>query len=112
VCRKQAERRWHTEALDIEETPSDVFTHLDLLKRAYHDDNRSIILRADVIEAAKILAELGIKIDCLITSPPFYGQRDYEVEGQIGLEDDPQDYINKLVAAFNAFLPVLSAIYP
>lgn len=29
-------------------------------------------------------------IDCCVTSPPYYAQRDYGVEGQIGLEQNPE----------------------
>ncbi len=39
-------------------------------------------------------------VNCCVTSPPYWQQRDYGVEGQIGLEDDPEDYIRRLVAVF------------
>src|SRR5579859_1891419 len=39
-------------------------------------------------------------VDCIVTSPPYYGKRDYGVEGQLGLESHPQAYINELVAIF------------
>lgn len=39
-------------------------------------------------------------IDCCVTSPPYYGLRDYGVDGQIGLEESPDDYIGKLVELF------------
>jgi len=35
--------------------------------------------------------------DCVITSPPYYSQRDYNVEGQIGLEPKYQEYVGALV---------------
>lgn len=38
-------------------------------------------------------------IDCCITSPPYYGLRDYNVEGQIGLEETPETYISRGVVA-------------
>ena len=34
---------------------------------------------------------------CIVTSPPFYHQRDYKVKGQIGWEDSPEEYVRKLV---------------
>src|SRR3989338_2175969 len=37
-------------------------------------------------------------VDCIITSPPYWAIRDYGVDGQIGLEEHPQNYINKIVA--------------
>lgn len=38
---------------------------------------------------------------CCITSPPYWGLRDYGIAGQIGAEDDIQDYIADLVAVFH-----------
>ena len=37
---------------------------------------------------------------CCITSPPYWGLRDYGIAGQIGAENDPKDYISDLVAIF------------
>ena len=36
-----------------------------------------------------------------MTSPPYYGQRDYGIEGQLGLEDHPQQFIDQLVEVFD-----------
>jgi site-specific DNA-methyltransferase (adenine-specific) len=46
--------------------------------------------------------------DCVITSPPYWGLRDYGVEGQIGLEDSPQAYIANLVELFAEIWRVLA----
>lgn len=46
-------------------------------------------------------------VNCCITSPPYYGLRDYGVDGQIGLEDTPAEYIDKLVAVFHEVSRVL-----
>ncbi|MFH0800666.1 MAG: site-specific DNA-methyltransferase [Pseudomonadota bacterium] len=37
---------------------------------------------------------------CCITSPPYWGLRDYGIGGQIGAEDDPEEYIRDLVSIF------------
>ena len=87
------ERRWRTEALNPEETPDSVFRSRKLRRRAFHGDKNSLVFHADAIQAAEWMADCGLKVDCIVTSPPFYGQRDYEVDGQLGLEDNPQDYI-------------------
>lgn len=59
-------------------------------------------------DAAQIMSQLGDRsIDCIVTSPPYYGQRDYGIEGQLGLESHPQMYINKLVAVFREARRVL-----
>lgn len=39
-------------------------------------------------------------IDCVVTSPPYFALRDYGMDGQIGLEDTPEAYIERLVLVF------------
>ena len=39
-------------------------------------------------------------VDCCVTSPPYYALRDYGAVGQIGLEDTPEQFIQKLVEVF------------
>lgn len=39
-------------------------------------------------------------IDCAITSPPYWGLRDYGVSGQLGLEKTPEEYVAKLIEIF------------
>ncbi|MDR1459716.1 MAG: site-specific DNA-methyltransferase [Bacteroidales bacterium] len=46
-------------------------------------------------------------IDCCVTSPPYYGLRDYGNEAQIGLEDTPEDYIERIVGVFMEIYRVL-----
>lgn len=48
-------------------------------------------------------------IDCCVTSPPYYGLRDYGVDGQIGLEETPEQYIGKLVSLFHEIRRALKA---
>jgi len=49
----------------------------------------------DVLKGLKKLPDDSI--DCIVTSPPYWALRDYKEKGQIGLEDHPQDYINKII---------------
>lgn len=46
-------------------------------------------------------------VDCIVTSPPYYGQRDYGVETQIGLETHPQQYVERLIAVFESAKRIL-----
>jgi DNA modification methylase len=39
-------------------------------------------------------------IDCVVTSPPYWGLRDYGANGQLGLEKTPEEYVEKMVAIF------------
>jgi DNA modification methylase len=59
---------------------------------------RDTILFGDCLETLKQFDE---KARCCITSPPYYGLRDYGGEDyQIGLEESPEEYIQKLVLVF------------
>lgn len=46
-------------------------------------------------------------IDCVVTSPPYWGLRDYGVKGQIGLEKTPEKFIAKMVEVFSEVKRVL-----
>jgi len=46
-------------------------------------------------------------INCCITSPPYWGLRDYDVKGQIGLEKTPEEYVDNLVKVFREVKRVL-----
>jgi len=46
-------------------------------------------------------------IDCCITSPPYWGLRDYGVSGQLGLEKTPEEYVAKMVEVFREVKRVL-----
>jgi len=46
-------------------------------------------------------------VDCVVTSPPYYGLRDYGVAGQIGLEESPEAYIERLMDVFRQVQRVL-----
>lgn len=59
---------------------------------------KNIVYNMDCLEGLKTLPDNCI--DCCVTSPPYYALRDYGVEGQIGLEDTPQAYIDRLTDVF------------
>jgi DNA modification methylase len=48
-------------------------------------------------------------VHCVVTSPPYFGLRDYGVAGQIGLEPTPEAYVDGLVAVFREVRRVLRA---
>lgn len=47
-------------------------------------------IQGDVLDALKRLPSEGVH--CVVTSPPYWGLRDYGMPGQIGLESTPEDY--------------------
>lgn len=57
-------------------------------------DTRPLVLIGDVIEKLKGLPDKSV--DVIITSPPYWQQRDYGVKGQIGQENKPEDYVKKI----------------
>lgn len=46
-------------------------------------------------------------VNCIVTSPPYFGLRDYGVDGQIGLEDTPEAFVTELVELFRECRRVL-----
>lgn len=49
------------------------------------------------------------RINCIVTSPPYWGLRDYGVDGQIGLEQSPELYVRKLVLLFREMRRTLTS---
>jgi DNA modification methylase len=56
------------------------------------------ILIGDARDQLRQIADASVH--CVVTSPPYFGLRDYGVDGQIGLEDAPEAYITEMVAVF------------
>jgi DNA modification methylase len=55
-----------------------------------------------------VLATLAAgSVQCCVTSPPYYGLRDYGADGQIGLEPTPDEYVAQLVFVFREVRRVL-----
>ncbi len=63
------------------------------------------ILNGDVITCLRSLPDACVQ--CVVTSPPYWGLRDYGVEGQIGLEPTPEEYVEKMVEVFREVRRVL-----
>lgn len=65
----------------------------------------SIIMEGDAINALRLIPSNSIQ--CVVTSPPYWGLRDYGIDGQIGLETTLPQFINHLVIIFNEVKRVL-----
>ena len=63
------------------------------------------IYNMDCLEGLKQLPDNSI--NCCVTSPPYWGLRDYGVEGQLGLESTPGEYVAKMVEVFREVKRVL-----
>lgn len=64
------------------------------------------IITGDAIESLRLLPTACCHT--CVTSPPYYGLRDYGTEGQIGLEATPEKYIQRLVEVFREVRRVLT----
>ena len=63
------------------------------------------ILVGDVRQTLSTLPEKSVQ--CCVTSPPYFGLRDYGVDGQIGLEQTPDEFVAELVSVFREVRRVL-----
>src|SRR3990172_4163559 len=63
------------------------------------------ILEGNVLETLKDLPACSVQ--CVVTSPPYYGLRDYGMESQIGLEPSPEAYVETLVTVFREVKRIL-----
>lgn len=63
------------------------------------------ILKGDCIEQMKTMDDESV--DCVVTSPPYWGLRDYGVDGQIGLEPTLDEHIAKMVDVFKEIKRIL-----
>ena len=63
------------------------------------------IQQGDVLDRLREMPDESVQ--CCVTSPPYWGLRDYGVEGQIGLEASPDEHVQKLVEVFREVRRVL-----
>ena len=63
------------------------------------------IIQGDCLTVLKTLPT--VSVHCCVTSPPYWGLRDYGCEGQLGLEKTPEEYVAKLVEVFGEVRRVL-----
>lgn len=65
------------------------------------------LICADAAAGLKTLPPDSVRM--CVTSPPYYGLRDYGADGQIGIEQTPQEYIARLIEVFDEVYRVLAA---
>lgn len=64
------------------------------------------VMVGDCLESLRTMPDASV--DCCVTSPPYFGLRDYGHEGQIGLEDTPDAFVARLVEVFREVRRVLA----
>lgn len=63
------------------------------------------IITGDAPEQLRLLPDASV--NCCVTSPPYWGLRDYGVKGQLGLEKTPEEYVVRIVSVFQEVKRVL-----
>ncbi|WP_419878008.1 DNA-methyltransferase [Brevibacillus centrosporus] len=63
------------------------------------------IIQGSCLEMLKTLPDQSVH--CCVTSPPYWGLRDYGVEGQLGLESTPNEFVSNMLAVFREVYRVL-----
>lgn len=64
----------------------------------YYADDTVTLLLGDALDVVRALPTGSV--DCVVTSPPYYGLRDYGAEGQYGLEASPDEYVERMRRLF------------
>ena len=59
-----------------------------------------MIYQGDCRAVMRQLIEQGIRVQTCVTSPPYWGLRNYNCEGQLGLEETPEQYVANMVEVF------------
>ena len=77
------------------------------LIKSWHSNSPSVwsLYCGQAAEALRLIDEASV--DCVVTSPPYFWLRDYEVEGQIGQEDSVADYISAITTVMEEVFRVL-----
>jgi site-specific DNA-methyltransferase (cytosine-N4-specific) len=73
----------------------------------YYEDDQVTLYHGDALAVVRELP--GGSVHCVVTSPPYYGLRDYGEPGQYGLESSPAEYVETMRAVFAEVRRVLAA---
>ena len=71
----------------------------------YHETEHGTIYCGDSLDVLSGMADESV--DCCITSPPYWGLRDYGCDNQLGLEKTPEEYVANMVQLFREVRRVL-----
>lgn len=73
----------------------------------HYSDDQVTLYRGDALAVLRTLPAESVQ--CVVTSPPYYGLRDYGEPGQYGLESSPAEYVEVMRAVFAEVRRVLAA---
>lgn len=72
----------------------------------YYEDDQIALWHGDSLAVLREMPDASV--DCCVTSPPYFGLRDYGTEGQYGLETSPVEYVETMRALFAEVRRVLA----
>jgi len=75
------------------------------MKKLYKQFNDISLYHGNNIDVLKTMDRESV--DCVVTSPPYWGLRDYGTSDQLGLEPTPEEYVTNLVKVFQEVHRVL-----
>ena len=75
------------------------------MSEPYYSDDGVTLHHGDALTVLASMPDQSV--DCIVTSPPYFGLRDYGMAGQIGLEDTPDAFVSRLVDVFREVRRVL-----
>lgn len=76
------------------------------MPKPYFKSKRVVLYHGDTLAVAQRLP--SNYVNCIVTSPPYFGLRDYGTEGQYGLESSPAEYVERLRTLFSELRRVLA----
>jgi len=85
--------------------PSSPVAEMNIAEMVYYEDSQLTIHKGDALAVLQTMPAKSVQ--CCVTSPPYYGLRDYGVDGQIGMEETPELFIARLVDVFREVRRVL-----
>lgn len=77
------------------------------MRSPYYSDDTVTLWHGDTLDVLRTLPDSSV--DCCVTSPPYFGLRDYGQPGQYGLENSPAAYVEQMRAVFAEVRRVLAA---
>ena len=72
----------------------------------YYEDSHVTLHHGKAIDVVSAMADESV--DCIVTSPPYFGLRDYGTDGQYGAEETPQEFVDNLVTLYREARRVLT----
>lgn len=76
------------------------------MSEPYYSDDQLTLHHGDALEVLREMPDQSV--DCCVTSPPYFGLRDYGEPGQYGLEESPTEYVETMRALFAEVRRVLT----